>query len=613
VVPATTAVGLRGELDCIVMKCLRADPAERYQTADQLADDVGRHLRHEPVTARPPSGWYFARKFIRRHRGPVAVAAAMVALLVAGVVGTSAGLVQANEQRRIADEQRAVAEERATAEAEARTREVEARTQADAARRRADTESLASKTVLGFMLFELIGPIDPWAPEANPNGPNTALTLATVVDRAAAGVDTRFPDHPEVRDRLREVLGRAYFALGRYPEAETQAVKWQAEADRRLPPDAPERGRAAALLARIYAETNRAERAEPLFREAVRIAVAEHGAGGPAARAAKGELANGLARGGKTDEAIELLTDLLATADGPDDRLRVAGDLAAVYVQTDQLPKVIGLLAEYADVNPADDLQDVVARLHLATAYQGVGEFDKARPLFEGVFKTLGERFGPDHLRTLEVGGKLAAGHTATGRHADAAKLYADLIPRLKKEHGTAHPLLAECLGNLGIIYAQAGDDNRAEEVRRERVELCRKVFGPDSTETADAEYDLIFSLGKLERLPEAGPIAVHCLSVFEKTAPDVWFTAHTRLFLAIVASEKGKADEVERHLLAAAEWATADRPKGPQPTADQIDMTVGTLVEFYQQTGNRTAELRWRGEWAKRVRETLPPPRPAD
>ncbi len=613
VVPATTAVGLRGELDCIVMKCLRADPAERYQTADQLADDVGRHLRHEPVTARPPSGWYFARKFVRRHRGPVAVAAAMAALLVAGVVGTSAGLVQANEQRRIADEQRAVAEARATAEAEARTREVEARVQADAARRRADTESLASKAVLGFMLFELIGPIDPWAPQANPNGPNTALTLATVLERAAAGVDTRFPDHPEVRDRLREVLGRAYFALGRYPEAEAQAVNWKEEADRRLPPDAPERGRAAALLARIYAETRRADRAEPLFREAVRVAIVEHGANSREAHTAREELANGLSRGGKTGEAIELLTDLLDAADCPDDRLRVASNLAAVYVQTGQFPKVIDLLAEHAEMKPANgrsDLDAIHARLHLAAAYQGAGEFDQARPLFEGVVQTFRERFGPDHLRTLEVSGKLAALHMTTGRHAGAAKLYADLIPRLKKGHSPTHPLLAEWLGNLGIIHATAGHVELAAEVRRERAEVCRKAFGADAHQTADAEYDLIFSLAAVGKLTEAEPIAAHCLAVLEKTSPDAWFTAHTHLFLAIVASEQGKAAEVERHLLAAAAWATADRPKGPPPTATQVELTVGTLVGFYQGTGNRAAELKWRGEWAKRVRETLPPPR---
>jgi tetratricopeptide (TPR) repeat protein len=605
VAPPADAAVLRGELDWVVLRCLRADPDERYQTADQLADDIGRYLRHEPVTARPPSGWYAARKFVRRHRGPVAAAAVMLALLVAGVVGTSAGLVQATEQRRIADEQRVLAEARATAEAEARTREADAR-------RQADTENMAAKAVLGFVLSELIAPVDPWARVPGHTGPNADVTLATVLDRAAAGVDARFPDHPEIRSRLREMLGRAYFTLDRFAEAEAQVTRWKEDADRRLPPGAPERGRADGLLALVYAESGRADRAEPLFREAVRVAAAEHGADSAEARQAREELANGLSRGGKRDEAAGLLADLLATADRPADRLRVAVNLAAVYLDAGQLTKVIPLLAEYAEAKADGETYEATARLHLGTAYQGLGELDKARPLFEGVYQAFGERLGPNHLRTLEAGGKLAAVHTATGRHAAAAKLYADIIPRLKKEYGPTHPHLIEWLGNLGIIHATADRKTQAEEVRRERVEVCRKVFGADSPHTADAEYDLIFSLGAVGKWEEADPIARHCLAVFEKTAPDLWFTAHTRLFMAILLDQQGKTAELERQLLLAAEWAIADHPKGPPPTPHQINATVGTLVGFYSVQGNRAAERKWRAEWAKRVRETLPPPRPA-
>jgi formylglycine-generating enzyme required for sulfatase activity len=80
---------LRGELDWIVMKAIAKEPARRYQTPSALAEDVDRHLAHEPVLASPPSVGYRLTKFIRRHRTSVAAAAvSTVALLTATVTST---------------------------------------------------------------------------------------------------------------------------------------------------------------------------------------------------------------------------------------------------------------------------------------------------------------------------------------------------------------------------------------------------------------------------------------------------------------------------------------------------------------------------------------------
>ena len=59
---------VRGDLDWIVMNCLEKDRARRYETANGLAADVTRHLRNEPVLARPPSKLYEFQKTVRRHR-----------------------------------------------------------------------------------------------------------------------------------------------------------------------------------------------------------------------------------------------------------------------------------------------------------------------------------------------------------------------------------------------------------------------------------------------------------------------------------------------------------------------------------------------------------------
>ncbi|MEN6428515.1 MAG: protein kinase [Phycisphaerales bacterium] len=77
---------LRGDLDCIVMKCLEKDRARRYATAHELTQDVERYLRHEPILARAPGVVYRLHKFARRRRTPIVVTSVVAALLVGLIV-----------------------------------------------------------------------------------------------------------------------------------------------------------------------------------------------------------------------------------------------------------------------------------------------------------------------------------------------------------------------------------------------------------------------------------------------------------------------------------------------------------------------------------------------
>ncbi len=76
---------LHGDLDWITIKAMEKDRMRRYQTAHALAEDIQRHLDHEPVLAGPPSKIYRLKKFLRRHRAQ-AVAAATAAVLLACMV-----------------------------------------------------------------------------------------------------------------------------------------------------------------------------------------------------------------------------------------------------------------------------------------------------------------------------------------------------------------------------------------------------------------------------------------------------------------------------------------------------------------------------------------------
>ncbi len=79
---------LQGDLDNILARALRREPAQRYASAAAFADDLQRHLAHQPVQARAPSLAYRAQRFAQRHRVPAAVAVVGLAAVV--VVGAQA-------------------------------------------------------------------------------------------------------------------------------------------------------------------------------------------------------------------------------------------------------------------------------------------------------------------------------------------------------------------------------------------------------------------------------------------------------------------------------------------------------------------------------------------
>jgi serine/threonine protein kinase/tetratricopeptide (TPR) repeat protein len=179
----TTADRLRrrlaGDLDNIVLRAMAREPAERYGSVEQLADDLRRHADGLPVRARPATWRYRLQKFVRRHRAGVATAAAVVLLLVAAA---AALIVQASR----------IAEER------------------DRAQREAATAKEVSEYVTG--LFQ---GFNPWDRE-------THVELAAarrVLDRAADRVRRELDAQPALQASLLHTIGAAYRGLGDYGTA----------------------------------------------------------------------------------------------------------------------------------------------------------------------------------------------------------------------------------------------------------------------------------------------------------------------------------------------------------------------------------------------------------
>lgn len=96
---------LRGDLDNIILKCLRRDPGERYSSAGQLGEDISSYLHGRPVKAHPESRAYRTRKFVGRNRLLVGTSATALILIVCG-----AGI--ATWQYLVASQQKLIAEQR---------------------------------------------------------------------------------------------------------------------------------------------------------------------------------------------------------------------------------------------------------------------------------------------------------------------------------------------------------------------------------------------------------------------------------------------------------------------------------------------------------------------
>ena len=225
---------LRGDLDWIVMHCLEKDRTRRYATAASLADDVGRYLNDETVSARPPSASDRLHKFIRRHKVGFAAGAAVAFSLVAGLVASSVSLVRARA-------------------AAAKSAQVA----------RFMTDMLAS-----------VGP-------SVALGRDTKL-LREILDATALRLDTELRDQPVIAAELRDTLGAVYADLGQYAAAEP--LLRAAVVARRAVSGNKSADTSASLhqLGRVLRRLQRTAEAEAALGEALAIRRALFGAAHPA-------------------------------------------------------------------------------------------------------------------------------------------------------------------------------------------------------------------------------------------------------------------------------------------------------------------------------------------
>ena len=187
------AKALKGDLDAVIAKALKREPAERYQTAAALADDLERFLDGQPVQAQPDSRAYRLRKFVQRNTLPVAAGSAV---LIALGIGLGVALWQANE----------------------------ARTQADVARNQAERA-----TALNTFVLSLIQQADP---NASQSSKAADLAMLSSIEQR---IDAEFKGSADQLVQLRVTVGDAYLERGKAAAARRVYRRAIAEAETTLP------------------------------------------------------------------------------------------------------------------------------------------------------------------------------------------------------------------------------------------------------------------------------------------------------------------------------------------------------------------------------------------
>jgi tetratricopeptide (TPR) repeat protein len=177
---------LRGDLDAIVLRCLRKLPEQRYASVGALREELAHHLARRPVQARRGGLAYAAGRWLRRHWVPAALAG--VALL--SVVGGSVGVAWQAEQ---------------------------ARSERDAARREARRQDALRQH---FMLVFRDGAAQ-----------GTGATAKQLLDASAAQLDVLYAGDPALRRAVLLAMGELYFTMGDFTAARAMLERFLDPAD----------------------------------------------------------------------------------------------------------------------------------------------------------------------------------------------------------------------------------------------------------------------------------------------------------------------------------------------------------------------------------------------
>ncbi|MCC6406471.1 MAG: tetratricopeptide repeat protein [Planctomycetes bacterium] len=542
--PAGLKRALRGDLDRIVLMALRKEPERRYASAQELADDLERHLAGQPVRARADSIVYVAWKFVRRNRVAVAAGVAVLAALLYG-------LFSARRSERLAE--------------------------AEAAHARMEADSFQS---ISDFLMDAFLPAQP-SQDAAWQAHAQKLIVAH-----AERVHRQYARNDHVRANLLDTLGRVCMRLDLLDDAHRLLGEAAEIRERAFGRDSLEYAISLRGQGQFAYQVGEFERAVELLTEALQV----NRAAGPNRHAEVDSVANDLAAClrnlGRDDDAEALHREALALRRADDDgSLPVAeslNNLAIVHQGRGELELAITELREalairggiFGDAHPLT-LQTLS---NLAATLWRKGERDEAGLAMrraEAGYRALG---GDGEEGLGSVLSSLATMHLAVGDVAAAAPALEEGLALQTKRLGPEHPEVSRTLSKLALLYHAEKRDDRARECWEEVLRIRR---GPDIPPALLAEglhgYGVFLSdVGECER---AIPSFEEALALLRAQASgDPLAPARAEYVLGLCLARVGRPDAAREHLTEAARLYDAT-PGAPAAERERVQRNLDELA----------------------------------
>jgi serine/threonine protein kinase/Tfp pilus assembly protein PilF len=434
---------LRGDLDTIVLKALHKQPERRYLSAQQMAEDVDRHLAGRALAARKDAFFYRTRKFIRRNRLVVSVAGA-AGVVIAGLIGI--------HTVRLANER-------------------------DRARQFAET----AQSALACM-EDLFRGLDPY------QSPQRELTAQELLDRGTMRIENELADSPELQAQLLRTLGNTYHNLGLYDRATALLEKAVETARTAYGEGHGFTALCQTNLALEYDTAGRVGEAEALYRRAIDVMERCEDPTRGALATALNNFASLLSKTNRLDEAETVYRralDLATQELGPDhlDTARTVFNLGNVYLVRAELEKAQSHYERALAVRERalDSTNPLIAEVlfNLAQVYDQHGDPVAATRMLQRALDIWTTSLGHEHPVVARAFNNLTGLRARAGHCQEALDYCEKALAMRKAVFGADHAQVAMSLQTLGWLRAGMGQYNEARSLLEEALATGLRTVGP--------------------------------------------------------------------------------------------------------------------------------------
>ena len=498
---------LRGDLDWITLKALENDRERRYSSPAELASDLNRYLRDEPIIARPPSVMYRAGKFARRNRLAVAFTVVLMVLIAGFAVSMT---IERNRARR---------------------------------------EAETSKRVADFMA-RIFTVADPTASRGN------SVTARELLDKASAQIETDLGKDPQVQGRLMRIMGETYRGLGLEDQAQKLLERAAAVDAKAMGPNNEETLASMSTLGVVNDDLAHYAESERLLRQAL---AGQQRVLGPEDRATldtANYLADTLVDEGKLAQAEEVLRNTLAIQQktlGREDgaTLRTMRSLTSIVhaeghlAEAEKLARETLALEQHA-LGP-DHPGTLYTMNSLAFILNDERRYAEAEKIFRDTLAADTRVLGADHANTRAALTNLAISLMYEGRLSEAEAIQRDELARTRKIEGPEHPHTLDSMGNLAITLAKEGKFDEAEKLERDALTTAMRTAGPTALITRNSMSNLATTLAYEKRTDESIALFEKLLEAASKAEGPALRDAHYQYAAGL--SILGRKDEAFRQL----------------------------------------------------------------